>query len=291
MKWKCASSLRGKLMPETDFRADLHCHTTCSDGTLTPEELIELAISKGITGLSITDHDTVEAYNILSRDRFESDLDLVSGAEFTTNHLGVSVHVLAYGFSLSDEGILELSRTHKIRREERIRQMARLLLKEGIDVDIEMLLTRVKMPGRPHLAMAMLEQGIIKDPKEAFDKYIGDGKKCFVRSHAISTEETLAIIKKAKAIPVIAHPHLIKESRVLKDVLQMDFEGIEVFYANFPLSQCEKWQDIARNKGWIPTGGSDFHGEVKPHIALGASYTPKESFKKIAERYAQNEIR
>ncbi|CRX38049.1 PHP domain-containing protein [Estrella lausannensis] len=278
-------------MPESDFRADLHCHSTCSDGTLSPEQLIELAISKGLKGLSITDHDSIEAYHSIDSSLHESKIELITGAEFTTNHLGVSVHVLAYGFSPSDEGILELSRTHKIRREERIRQMAHLLLKEGIDVGIEKILEHAKMPGRPHLAMAMLGLGVIKEPKEAFEKYIGDGKRCFVKSHAIGTEETVSIIKRANAIPVIAHPHLVKESRVLRDILLMDFEGIEAYYANFPLGHCQKWLDIARNKRWIITGGSDFHGEVKPQIALGASYTPEESFKRIAERYAHNKIR
>lgn len=278
-------------MTDRGFQADLHCHTTCSDGTLSPKQLVDLALSLGLQGLSITDHDTVEAYSLLDKTQYEGHLQLIPGAEFTTSHRGVSVHVLSYAFSLKDQNILALSRDHKVRREERIRAMASLLMKEGIDVEIEKILTTVRMPGRPHLAAALLQKGVVRDHKEAFDKYLGDDKKCFVKSHAISTEETLSIVKKAGAIPVIAHPHLIKEAKILRDILSMDFEGIEVFYANFPLSQCDKWLAESRKKGWIATGGSDFHGDLKAHIALGASYTPEESFKKILNRYVENELR
>ena len=271
-----------------DFKADLHCHSTYSDGSLHPKALLELALANGLQGISITDHDTVEAY--LDNELFTSPVHVIPGAEFTTTHRGSRIHALAYSFSLNDPRILDLSKVHKIRRDERIREMAALLRKEGFDIDIEKILEKVKMPGRPHLAMALLEKGVVKDLKEAFDKYIGDEKKCFVKSHAISTEETLAILKKAKAIPVIAHPHLIKENKVVKDLLKMDFEGIEVFYANFQKSSCEKWLRFAQNKKWLATGGSDFHGDSKTYIALGASYTPKETFQKLMTRYEENKL-
>lgn len=270
------------------FRADLHCHSTCSDGALHPLALLELAKTAGLQGISITDHDTIDAY--LNHEVFQKDIQVLPGVEFTSIHREKSVHILAYAFSLKDPHIAALSKLHKIRRDERIRKMGSLLQKQGFDIDVEGIVSKNTMPGRPHLAIALFEKGYIRDPKDAFDLYIGDGKKCFVKAEAPSTEETLKIIKQANAVPVIAHPHLIKENKIIKDLLKMDFEGLEVFYGNFPYYHCDKWHRIAKEKNWLATGGSDFHGPIKAHIALGSSYTPEEPFNALLARYEENKL-
>ena len=133
--------------------------------------------------------------------------------------------------------------------------------------------------GRPHIAQAMKRKGYVSSIQEAFHKYIGDGRPCYASGGYFSVEETLDIIHQAKGLAVIAHPHLIVKTHTVHDLLEMPFDGIEGYYARFPFRQNERWIKIGMNKNWIITGGSDFHGDIKPNIDLGMSWTPQETFK------------
>lgn len=277
----------------SDFRADLHCHTTCSDGTLSPVEIVELAAKKGLRGLSITDHDTIEAYKTAIPAAKALNLPLISGVEFSSMHDQVSIHLLAYSFPLDSPLILEFCKKHEHRRVLRNREILDLLFKQGMPITEEEL-EHEHDPGpshnlgRPHIALAMLKKGYISSIQEAFNEYIGEGKPCYAPGGYFSVEETVDLIHKAKGLAVIAHPHLINNEEILRDLLEMDFDGIEGYYARFSREDEERWVRIGNRKGWLITGGSDFHGDIKPTIPLGSSWVDEAKFNALYARFKEN---
>lgn len=260
-----------------DFRADLHCHSTCSDGTLTPQALVALAVEKRLTGLSITDHDTIDAYALAGPEAEKLNLSLLHGVEFSCSHLNTSVHVLAYAFSLTRAPLLELCHAHIERRERRNALVLEKLAELGMPLEKEDILGSNR-PGRPHIALAMVKKGYVESIEQAFHKFLGDGKPCYVQGKTFSVEETIEIIHASGGFAVIAHPHLMKNQAVLLELLKMKFDGIEGYYARFHASQHERWVKIAQHRNWIITGGSDFHGSNKTQNALGSSWVGEETF-------------
>ncbi len=265
---------------------DLHCHSTFSDGTFTPEELIDRAKEIGLSGLSITDHDTIGAYPFAVPYAAKRGIRLISGIEFSASHQGVSVHVLGYAFSLNSEEIQALCFKHKKRRSDRNLAIIEKLKKCNMPVDLES--TETHTIGRPHIAQAMMKNGYVSSVEEAFKKYIGENRPCYVPGSPIDVAETLEVIHQAKGVAIIAHPHLITQNSIVKALLKMPFDGIEVRYARFSKEQNQKWAQIAQDKGWIATGGSDFHGSVKPDIHLGCSFVDQETFQPLFDLHIQN---
>lgn len=266
-----------------EFRADLHCHSIFSDGTYSPEELIKKALEIGLKGLSITDHDTVEAYQIATPLARELGLKLLSGVEFSTVLFGVSVHILGYGFQLDHPALLSLCERHAKRRKERNQSILENLTKLGMPLEWKDITPVGKHAtiGRPHIAQALVNKGFAENISDAFKKYLAEGKPAFSKGEPFSVEETLDILRQAKGKAIIAHPHLIEDKEILRRLLKMNFDGIEGYYANFQKNQNSRWLLVAEKKGWLITGGSDFHGEVKPQISLGASWVGEETFNRL----------
>lgn len=259
------------------FRADLHCHSTCSDGSDSPEELIRLAAQKGLQGLSITDHDTYAAYQNVLPLAQSLQISLLTGVEVSSVFKGESIHILAYGFSLDSSEMQELMVEQQKRRHERNLAILAKLKKLGISLELE-----GQCIGRPHIATALMEKGIISSIKEGFDKYLGEGKLAYDSGQRIPVPEVLAVLKRAKAKAVLAHPQLIVRKRVLQALLDMPFDGLECYYAKMPLHREQPFIKIAEKKKWIITGGSDYHGLTKPQSELGSSWVGKEAFDQLS---------
>lgn len=278
----------------TPFRADLHCHSTCSDGTLTPEQLLYHAKEKQLSALSITDHDTIDAYTPSTLELAKQlEIDLLSGVEFSTAIGQVSVHLLGYGFSLKSPDIADLCARHKSRRAKRYRAILERLGRHGMPIHEEKLLQLVRSAdpgsdtmtvGRPHIAQMMVQCGYVKSVPEAFKKYLGDNRPCNVQGEQFTPEETLEVIHKAGGVAIIAHPHLIQEKKILRKLLAMPFDGIECYYSKFPMEDHNRWVEIALERGWLITGGSDFHGNLKPLIPLGCSWIDQDNYDKLKSR-------
>lgn len=275
------------------FRADLHCHTTCSDGSLSPTEIVLLAKQIGLSGLSITDHDSVNAYPTATPLCLELGIQLLTGAEFSTVLNGVSVHVLGYGFQTDHPEIQKLCAKHAERRYNRNLAILNLLTKYSMPVSEEELAEACscsskdflhRAVGRPHIALAMVKKGYVDTVQNAFKKYLAEGKTCYAQGAAFSVEETIDVIHKAKGLAVIAHPHLLKNNQILRQLLEMNFDGIECYYGNFHPKDHKRWLKISEKKGWLVTGGSDFHGDIKPHISLGCSWVEEKFFQAIKQR-------
>lgn len=270
------------------FRADLHCHSTCSDGTFTPEELISHAKKIGLSGLSITDHDTINAYKTAIPAAKREGILLGSGVEFSSVNEGLSVHILGYNIDVDNPEIIRFCQRHIERRLDRNQKIMDKLAQKGMPIDEEKIQNEVKKghpSGRPHIAQALIDRGYVKSIIEAFNQWIGDGKPCFDLGMPISTDETIEIIHHAGGKAFIAHPHLVYNNRQIEKLLTKPFDGIECYYAKCTPNQENKWVKLAENRGLLKSGGSDFHGKIKPNIPLGCSWVDETTFHHIFQKH------
>lgn len=273
------------------FRADLHCHTTCSDGTVSPKDIIKLAQESNLQGLSITDHDTVSAYAEAQPIANQLGIRLLPGIEFSSYYKEHSIHLLGYSFAVDHPAILALCARHANRRTDRNQMILNNLKKLGIPVSIEELLAvsgRASSVGRPHIAQVLMNKGYVTSIQDAFTQYLAEGAVAYSPGPMISLEETLDVLQQAKAIAILAHPHLIKQKHLLHEILQLSWDGLEVYYGNFTAVQNRFWQQIAADRGWLATGGSDFHGAIKPSIPLGISTVSAQTFNVLWDQYQSN---
>ena len=275
------------------MRFDLHMHTTHSDGELTVKELLEKAKSLDLTGLSITDHDTIGSYPEAFQLGDAMNLKILSGVEISCLQDEASIHVLGYGFSIHDEEFLAFIKKCQKLRKERNLKMIEKLSENNITITQEELKEAFNKPlsqiGRPHFAKLLVKKGVVKTSQDAFNNYLKDGAKCYVLGHRPSVLDAIKALHKAKAFAVVAHPHLINNAQLVKDVLKLPIDGLECYYAKFMPSQEKKWIDIATEKKWVMTGGSDFHGDGKRNNELGCSWVSEDAFNVLYERQKANE--
>ena len=265
-----------------EFQADLHCHSNISDGELTPSELLYLAKKNGLSGLSITDHDTINGY---TKDLFdlakELEIELLSGIEISSSLNNETVHILGYGFDYNSKVLKSfLDEVQEKRYNRNILILEKLA---GVSIKIEEKELYGKQDrnvtiGRPHIAKLMVEKGYVKDFKTAFNEFLKDGGLCYVAGEKFSPNEVIDILHEASAKAVLAHPQQISKLDVLNAVLEMPFDGIEVYYGKMMWHKEKRWLRIAKRKGLLITGGSDFHGDIKPFLNLGCSWVSKEHF-------------
>jgi predicted metal-dependent phosphoesterase TrpH len=265
------------------FRADLHCHTTYSDGSFTPEELILHAKKIGLSGLSITDHDTVAAYGVAQAVAAREGLLLGTGVEFSAYEGEVSVHILGYDIDLQALELKQLCLRHESRRLERNRSILKKLEERRMPLE-ENLPTQGSVIGRVHIATAMIKKGYVKSYKEAFNRFLGEGKPCYVPGPHISVEETIAAIHAANGKAFIAHPQLLGEGKILRTLLEKPFDGLECYYCRSLPQQEKRLLKIAKERGLLFSGGSDFHGVFRQEAPLGCSWVDEETFRKIFSR-------
>ena len=278
------------------FRADLHCHTTCSDGSLSPEELVRLAASLGLEGLSITDHDTIQAYSSAIPLFSQTGIKWISGVEFSTVYQEASIHMLAYSFQLDCPEILSFCQKHAERRRERNRAILDKLAKHGMPIAEEELFTMASLlPAnaqgsmtRPHIAQAMVRKGYVATIQEAFAKYLREGGLCYTPGNAFSVEETIEVIHRAKGLAFIAHPHLINDYQMVKQLLQMNVDGMECYYGKFSPDEHAYWLNVAQKRNILISGGSDFHGAIKPNVQLGCSWINEQLFRPLHDHFIKN---
>jgi hypothetical protein len=259
------------------FYADLHCHSNCSDGTLAPGELVLHAKKIGLQGLAITDHDTIDAYRTAVPVAKKLGIRLGCGVEFSCQFQGFSIHLLGYDFSLSAPNVHDLCLRHQKRRESRNRAILEKLKAHQMEIAYEELQGGHTI-GRPHIAQLMVDKGYVKNIREAFHLYIGEGKKCYVAGEPFLVEEALEVLHGAHGKAFIAHPQLLPDDFPVDELLKLPFDGIECYYARL---RKKSWIEIAVGKKWLMSGGSDFHGTVKPEIELGCSGVDKATFDAI----------
>jgi 3',5'-nucleoside bisphosphate phosphatase len=273
-------------------KIDLHAHTVFSDGTFTPAESVSLALERELTTLAITDHDSTEGLPEASAAANGTSLEIVPGTEFSTVWDGQGVHVLAYWPDLEHEEFqVELRRLREDRftRGERMVERLRDL---GYPVTFE----RVREIagggniGRPHVARALVEAGVIAETDEAFTpELIGSGGRAYVEKHALDPLAALALIKRAGAVAVIAHPGLWREGLGVRDELieelaEGGLDGIEAAHSDHTPEMESRYRDMARRLSLVATGSSDCHGTLYEPVRLGMVTTDPDQYVRLRER-------
>ena len=271
---------------------DLHVHTTASDGTCRPAEIVRLAAEAELAAVAITDHDTAEGYTEAAAAARGAGLELVPGIEISTRFFG-AVHILGYYIDPLSPQLRPVLDWVVQDRDERNRKMAELMAADGLPVDYEQMHARFgAVVGRPHFAQLLVELGLADSIQDAFDRYVEKGRKYYVGRHFLSIERSIEIIHLAGGVPVLAHPFQYKldDARLrelIEHCLESGLRGMECRYTGYDEEQVAYLLALAEEYGLLPTGGSDFHGANKPHIrlgrGLGALTVPYEYLAKLKE--------
>lgn len=251
---------------------DLHMHTTASDGTDSPEQVIEKCRKLGLELCSVTDHDTIDSQKPAMAAAAEAKLSYLTGVEFSVVYEG-ELHILGYGIDTENR---ELNENIEDLRESRVTRMHKILgkLREH-RMDIEegdvRKFTGGKTMGRPHIAQALVEKGYAENIQDAFVKYLNERGLCYVQRRKLGVEEAIGLIRGAGGTPVIAHPKFIRTQDfggVAKKLKDMGMEGIEAYYPAHTDAEVDAFVRVAERNGMLVTEGSDYHGSMRPGVAI-----------------------
>lgn len=267
-------------------KIDLHMHTTASDGTSSPEELVKTCSELGLEIISVTDHDNTTAVETVKKAAEEYKLEVVPGIEISTYRGEAEYHILGYFIDLENDSLLGLTEAILQSRVDRTHEMIEKLTDMGYPLefsDVKKFASGVSL-GRPHVARALMEKGYVDSINQAFtDEFIGGGGRAYVEKKKVLPVEAITVILKAGGVPVIAHPHLInhgkaldkKEIERLKDV---GLKGVEVYQTKHDKKTTEKYKKIAKELDLLITGGSDYHGDNSPGILPGDKGISRKEF-------------
>ncbi|ACL70979.1 phosphatase [Halothermothrix orenii] len=257
--------------------ADLHIHSTYSDGSYTPAELVSYAAKKGLKTIAVADHDTVEGVAEALKYGRERGIEVIPAIEFSTFRKKAEIHILGYFIDYNNNDFLaEIDKIYQARLN-RARKMVEKLNELGVEISYEEVrnLAGDDYVGRPHIARAMIKKGYITEMGEAFtDDYIGNNGRAYVPKYQLSPERAIQLIKEADGIPVLAHPHFINRGDPLKKeeisrLVEGGLEGIEVYHSKHSEEVSNYYLGVARELDLLITGGSDFHGDNSPDIDMG----------------------
>jgi predicted metal-dependent phosphoesterase TrpH len=253
---------------------DLHSHTTASDGTLAPADLVREAAKRGLRVLAITDHDSTEALaEAMAEAARRPPLLIVPGIEINCDVDGAEIHVLGYCMDYAAAWFQDFCGRQREERRARVHRMAERLSALGLPIDAERVFAIVRegSAGRPHVAQVMVERGYVKTVREAFDKYLGSGKPAHVPRVKLSPADAVRLIRKAAGVPVLAHPGLADRDELIPELVAAGLMGIESYYPEHSAAQTATYVQMCRDRGLVATGGSDFHG---PRVRAGSLGTP-----------------
>ena len=260
---------------------DLHVHSNISDGTLSPSKVIDLAIQHGLKAIALTDHDTVgginEAYMRASYYKQKGiDFTFIPGVELSVGYKKRDIHILGLYIDSKSKEFLALLNQMVTEREERNQKMIKNFQNDGIQITMEELKEESKdaVITRAHFAKILVRKHYASSTKEAFDKYLNEDGKYYVNRKFITPEQAIDAILKASGVPILAHPmlyHLPDEEldSLIARLTEHGLKGIETIYSTYSSEEEQKVRALASKYNLILTGGSDFHGEVKPDISIG----------------------
>jgi predicted metal-dependent phosphoesterase TrpH len=266
-------------------QADLHLHSTASDGRLTPEEVVQEAAKRGLKFISLTDHDTIDGIApALAAAQSYPNLKLIPGVEISTDLPHGEAHVLGYFIDYASRELAAKLEHFRNSRLERARKMVAKLDKLGIHLDwrrIEQIAGDSVM-GRPHIARAMLEKGYIGSFKQAFTDYIGREGPAYVEREKLTPAEAVALIIKARGLAVLAHPFTVGQPEALIiELKSAGLTGIEAYYDGYSAEEIGRLVAMAQKHNLIATGGSDYHGLDTNETAIGGANLPLASVEKL----------
>lgn len=255
---------------------DLHCHSIFSDGTMTPYELVEIAKKEKLSGLALTDHDTIDGVPALLAAAQKAGITALSGVELSANHGDIPIHILGYGFDPEDvtikTSLAQLQKTRKKRNEKIIANLFDL----GIDITYNDMqaIAGDGVVGRPHFGTLLINLGKVQSMQAAFDKYLRKGRPAYAAREKLPVPEAIEIIHKAKGLAVLAHPGTItldnnKTMDLIQNFVNVGLDGIEAYYPIHSVGFRKQLLAFCEQENLVVTGGSDYHGDIRPGTRLG----------------------
>lgn len=270
---------------------DMHVHSTFSDGVYSPSKLVDYAVEKGLSGIAITDHDTVDGVGeAIRRASIYKDFIVIPGIELSTEYNNEEVHILGYKIDYKMEYLLKILQYLQNTRSDRATKIVDKLKKHGIKISYKdvIKISGDGAIGRPHIAHSLVQKGYVRTIREAFVKYLAKGAIAYVPKQKLTPLCAINIIKKAGGFSVAAHPGLLKSGNTLDYLIDIGIDGIEVYHSKHTVEQSEKYLKLAKKYNLIITGGSDFHYPPKNnrynsdlHDDLGGIKIPLESVEKL----------
>ncbi len=252
---------------------DLHMHSTASDGSEKPAELIDKCAKLRLSLCSVTDHDTIDSQAEARAEAKARGVNYISGIEFSVRHTG-ELHILGYG--IEPEKAPDFLKTMEELRDSRVGRVVEIIQKlgeHGININFEEVerFAEGNTLGRPHVALALMERGYASDMQDAFTKYLNEEGLCYVQRRKLTAKQALELIISAGGTPVLAHPKFIRTDDIAKLVRDMTADGlmgIEAYYPAHSDADVAKFLKIARENKLMVTAGSDYHGRIRPYVAL-----------------------
>jgi len=257
---------------------DLHMHSTASDGSLAPADVVALAHRNGVKIIALTDHDSIEGLPVALERASEAGIRVIPGIELSVTEQNMDVHLLAYGFDPSDARMLEAIARYRESRHERARKILTRLKGLGIRIPMEEIeeIARGGAIGRPHVAEALMTNGHVETFHEAFQRYLGHHAPAYVAKHTVSLEEAVEVVRDAGGVTVLAHPGTLNRDAWIPGLARRGLDGIEVWHSKHGPAEINRYREVARAHGLLMTGGSDFHGERTPDVSIGSVAVPEQ---------------
>jgi predicted metal-dependent phosphoesterase TrpH len=270
-----AKSGAGDQTPDALF-ADLHLHTIFSDGTFTPEELAGRGRAAGLAAMALTDHDTVEGCERMGQACQSLGIEFIVGAELTAEYQDKEVHLLGYFLDPHNAKLLAEIKKFQAVRQSRVHEMTARLNKINIPLRAETVfaLANCRSPGRPHVARALVQEGLCPSMEEAFERFLKKGRRAWVPKCKISALDAIALIHQAGGLAVMAHPGLNHCDEIIPAMTGQGLDGLECFHTKHTAKMSKHYLNLAARLNLLVTGGSDCHGYSKGQPLIGGVKLP-----------------
>ncbi|HNX91491.1 MAG TPA: PHP domain-containing protein [Candidatus Omnitrophota bacterium] len=257
--------------PKNEYWADLHVHTNFSDGVFSPKQVVENAERLHLAALAITDHDCIDGVVPGIKASSGKDIEVIPGIEISCVIKEREIHILGFFIDVTAKELTEKLSVMRHNRVGRMKEMIRLIRKKGIEITEQDVIGPGKEGtiGRLHLVKIMREKGLVRSVRDAFDKYVGDGKCCFVPHPRFEYYDAIRLILNAGGVPVLAHPALSRVDKNIPALVEAGLRGLEVYHTEHDAATSEKYLKMAKKMSLIVTGGSDCHGPNKGEILMG----------------------
>jgi predicted metal-dependent phosphoesterase TrpH len=275
--------------PQASRFADLHLHTFFSDGTYSPEELVAQAELQELQVLALTDHDTVEGCLATAEACRAAGIEFISGTELTAEQDGHEIHILGYQIDLQNPKLLREIGKFQIVRQNRIREMVQRLNELNVPLQAEEVfaLANCRAPGRPHVARALVQAGLVGSLDEAFERFLKKNRPAWVPKFKMSASVATELIHQSGGVAVMAHPGLNRSDEVIPIMVEGGLDGIECFHTKHSAATAEHYLQIAERFHLLVTGGSDCHGLSKGRPLIGSVRLPYVYVEKLKAKAAE----
>ena len=254
--------------------ADLHIHSKFSDGLLSPKEIIDISIQKGLKCISITDHDTIKSQLEISKLHYENSINVVPGVEISTEYKNKEIHILGYFININDDVLIKTLDDIQDSRKNRALEMVSKLQELDMDINLNEINFDDVSIGRFHIAKMLVKKGLAYNTKDAFHNYLMKGKPAYVDRHKIDYKSALKLISYCNGVAVLAHPGEIYKGiqieELIKEFRVYGLRGIEVFHPSHSPKDTNDYYNLAKKYSLIITGGSDCHGiSIRDNLLIG----------------------